>query len=349
MKQVKRSLMVMLMAVMVVFLAACGDDGDADATADANNDNDNGEATGESSETYSFKLAHITPTSHMWHEAAEKFGEELDERSDGRMSLEIYPASQLGTEADMVQQIEAGSIDFGFITAAYLSSRSDAFAAWFTPYAFDSLEEVHEARKSDIAKKILGTLDEQGLVGLDYLFAGQRVMLFKDTEVRAPEDMEGMTLRVTPSPPMQDFYRFTGAASEGLPLPEVYAAVQTGVIDGMDMDLDATITNNYHEVVEYGAVTNHMVWPAVALANQDVFEGMPEADQQIIREALEAAADHAVTKRASQEEEFKQELMDQGMTIYELNADVFSEQIEQFDETYGPSNELIQEFIDTFR
>ncbi|WP_336511449.1 TRAP transporter substrate-binding protein [Alteribacter salitolerans] len=346
MKHVKHLLTLMLMAVLVIVLAACGDDGDEDATADASNGNDNG---GGSEETYSFKLAHITPTSHMWHEAAEKFGEELDERSDGRMSLEIYPASQLGTEADMVQQIESGSVDFGFITAAYMSSRSNPFAAWFTPYAFDSLEEAHEARKSDVARKILDTLDEQGLTGLDYLFAGQRVMLFKDKEVRTPEDMQGMTLRVTPSPPMQDFYRFTGAASEGLPLPEVYAAVQTGVIDGMDMDLDATITNNYFEVVDYGAVTNHMVWPAVAIANQDLFEGMPEEDQQIVQDALEAAADHAVTKRASQEEEFKQQLMDEGMTIYELDRDVFAEQIEQFDETYGPSDELIKEFIDTFR
>ena len=304
---------------------------------------------GNSEKTYNFKLAHITPPTHMWHKGAEKFKEELEKRSEGRMKLEIYPSSQLGTEADMVEQIAAGSVDFGLITAAYMSSREPSFAAWFTPYAFEDLNAANDARDSEVAKKILDSIGKQGLVGLDYLFAGQRVMLFKDKEVKSPSDMEGLKLRVTPSPPMQDFYQFSGASTEGLPLPEVYSAVQTGVIDGMDMDLDAAITNKYHEVVKYGAVTNHMVWPAVAMMNKKTFEGMPEADQKIIREAMAAAADFAATTRAGQEEEFRKTLKDEGMTIYELEADVFSEQMNKFDEKYGPTDPLIQEFIDTFR
>ncbi|WP_246625224.1 TRAP transporter substrate-binding protein [Fictibacillus nanhaiensis] len=299
--------------------------------------------------TYKFKLAHITPPSHMWHKAAEKFKEELAERSDGRIELEIYPSSQLGSEADMMQQIESGSVDFGFITAAYTSSRSPSFAAWFAPYAFKDLEEAHKARESEPAKKILATLDEQGITGLDYLFAGQRVMLFKDKQVKKPEDMKGLKLRVTPSPPMQDFYKSMGASTEGLPLPEVYSAVQTGVIDGMDMDLDAAITNKYYEVAKYGAVTNHMVWPAVAMVNSKTFEGMSEEDQNIVREALKAAADFAVETRSGQEEEFKKELADNGMEIYSIDTDMFKPFIEEFDKKYGPTNPLIQEFIDSVR
>ena len=336
MKKVKRIASLLAVATLSMFITACGSD----------------EGSGEeanSEETYSFKLAHITPTSHMWHQAAEKFGEELEERSDGRMSLEIYPASQLGTEADMTEQVIAGSVDFGLITSAYMSSRSEPFAAWFMPYGFDTLEDAHEARTSDVSKEILGTLDEQGLVGLDYLFAGMRVMLFKDKEVKSPEDMEGLQLRVTPSPPMQDFYNFTGASTEGLPLPEVYAAVQTGVIDGMDMDLDATITNNYFEVVDHAAVTNHMVWPSVAIVNKETFEGMSDGDQTIVREAFAAAADFAVTKRSSEEEEFKQHLIDQGMNVYELDRSVFEEQIKMFDEKYGDSDPLIKKFIEKYR
>ncbi|WP_244895309.1 TRAP transporter substrate-binding protein [Evansella clarkii] len=364
MKFIKNAFYILVFMGLFMFMAGCGDDNSGaqdTSTSDTNNSDTNNSETEDEvdeeagnnaagpGETYSFKLAHITPTNHMWHLAAERFGEELDERSGGRMSLEIYPASQLGTEADMVEQIIQGSVDFGLITSAYLSSRSTAFSAWFMPYAFDSLEEVHEARTSDVSKEILGTLEEQGLLGLDYLFAGMRVMLFKDVEVQSPEDMEGLQLRVTPSPPMQDFYHSTGASTEGLPLPEVYAAVQTGVIDGMDMDLDATITNNYSEVVDHAAVTNHMVWPSVAVVNKEVFEDMPEEDQQIIRDALAAAADYAVTERSAQEEEFKQQLADEGMNVYELDRSVFTEQIEMFDEKYRELDPLIAEFIDQYR
>ncbi len=338
MRKVVKSVSLLVIALMVILSAACSNDGGSSEPANADSD-----------KTYNFKLAHITPPSHMWHKAAEKFAEELDERSDGRMQMEIYPSSQLGTEADMVEQISAGSVDFGFITAAYMSSRSPSFAAWFTPYAFKDLKEANEARDSEIAKKILGTLDEQGMVGLDYFFAGQRVMLSKDKKIEKPGDMDGLKLRVTPSPPMQDFYTSMGASTEGLPLPEVYSAVQTGVIDGMDMDLDATITNKYFEVVKYGAVTNHMVWPAVAIVNKKTFEGMPEADQKIIQEAIAAAAEYAVLTRAGQEEEFKQTLKDEGMEIYEIDSSLFDPYKKQFDEKYGKKDPLIQEFIDTFR
>lgn len=320
---------------------APGEEGGADEA-----ESESGEASGE---TYQFTLAHITPTDHMWHQAAEKFGEELEKRSDGRMSLEIFPASQLGTEADMVDQVQAGSVDFAMITAAYMSSRAPAFTAWFAPFAFESLEEANEARHSEIAKKILGTLEEQGLIGLDYLFAGNRTMLFRDREVQKPEDMEGLTLRVTPSPPMQFFYNSLGASTEGIPLPDVYSAVQTGVIDGMDMDLDATITNNYHEVVKHAVLTNHMVWPSVVIVNKDRFESMSEEDQQIVREALAEAADFSASTRAAQEEEFIQTLIDRGMNVYEIDTSLFEPYIEQFDQEFGPTDPLIQEFIDTFR
>ncbi|MCP3740214.1 TRAP transporter substrate-binding protein [Rossellomorea sp. BNER] len=341
MKKLRQSILSIVSLVLLLgVLAACG-------SGKAETSGSSGE--GETGKTYNFKLAHITPPSHMWHKGAEKFKEELEKRSDGRMKLEIYPSSQLGTEADMVEQIASGSVDFGFITAAYMSSREPSFAAWFTPYAFEDLNAANEARDSEIAKKILRTLDKQGLVGLDYLFAGQRVMLFKDKEVKNASDMEGLKLRVTPSPPMQDFYQFSGASTEGLPLPEVYSAVQTGVIDGMDMDLDAAITNKYHEVVKHGAVTNHMVWPAVAMMNKSTFEGMPDEDQKIIRESMAAAAEFAAITRAGQEEEFRQTLKDSGMNIYELDSSVFEEQMKKFDEKYGPTDPLIQEFIDTFR
>lgn len=342
MKKIKKWGKVFLASLFMMLTAACGGNSEQAGTA-------NTETAKTDKPTYNFKLAHITPTNHMWHKAAEKFKEELEKRSNGRMKMEIYPSGQLGNEADMVQQIVSGSVDFGFITAAYMSSRSDAFSAWFAPYAFKDLQAANEARKTDIAKKILATLDDQGLRGLDYFFAGQRVMLFKDREVQKPEDMKGLKFRVTPSPPLQDWYKSLGASPESISLPEVYAAVQTGVIDGMDMDLDATITSKYYEVTKYGAVTNHMVWPAIAMINKATYDKMPDEDKKIIEESIQAAAEYSVTTRAAQEEEFKKQLSDAGMKIYEIDQALFASYIKQFDDKYGPANPLIKEFIETFR
>ena len=351
MKKPLKFMLVSCLLALLFVLAACSNS-NATKENDAKKDNKSTESinsSGKDIPEMKFKLAHITSTDHMWHKAAEKFNEELKARSDGKMELEIYPASQLGTEADMVQQVEAGSIDFAFITAAYLSARTPEMAAWFAPYTFKNLQEASDASHTDIAREILGGIEGTGLKGLDYLFAGQRTMVFKSKEVKKASDLEGLKMRVTPSPPLQMFYKEAGAAPEGLPLPEVYSALQTGVIDGMDMDLDATITNKYSEVAKYVAVTNHMVWPSIVVTNDGMFDGLSEDAQKIINDSLQAAIAYAVETRSGQEEEFKKELANQGMTVYELGADVFKEQIEAFDAEYSAKSDLIKQFIKEFR
>ena len=324
----------LIMAALV--LSACGDD-DSPAAEE-----------GTSEETYSFKLAHIAPPDHIWNETAENFGKELEERSDGRMKLELYPGGQLGGEPDMVQQLETGSLDFGFITTAFLTSRSEAFSAWFAPYLFDSYEAAYEAKDTDVAKEILTTLDDQGLRALNYFFSGNRTMMFSE-KIETPEEIKGLTLRVTPSPALQDWYRSLGANPESISLPDVYQAAQTGVIDGMEMDLDAAVTSNFNEVTGYGALTNHMVWPSVMIVSGEKFDAMPKEDQEIIKEAMAAASEFGTMKRASLEEEYMETLRDRGMELYEMDESLFDSYKEEFDEAYKAKDPLIKEFIETFR
>ncbi|MFC5589737.1 TRAP transporter substrate-binding protein [Sporosarcina soli] len=332
----QKNMFVAVILVLMLMLAACS--GGEDQTAEG--------STGDG--TYNFKLAHIAPPDHIWNETAKKFAEELDERSEGRMKVELYPGGQLGGEPDMVQQLETGSIDFGFITTAYLTSRSDAFSAWFAPFLFDSYEEAFEAKDSEIAKELLATLDDQGLRAMDYFFSGHRTMMFRE-KINTPEEIKGLTLRVTPSPALQDWYRSLGANPESISLPDVYQAAQTGVIDGMEMDLDAAVTSNFNEVTGYGAMTNHMVWPSVMIASGKKFDAMPEEDQAIIREAMAAASEYGTMKRAEMEEEYIKTLRDRGMELYDMDEALFTSYKEEFDETYKAKDPLIEKFIETFR
>lgn len=354
MKKIPKFLQIGFFLLLIVGLVACSAE-DSGSSPDENSDEKIETASNATADTdldlptKTFKLAHITATDHMWHLAAEKFNEELKARSGGKMQVEIYPASQLGTEADMVQQVEAGSIDFALITAAYLSARTPDLAAWFTPYAFESLQDAYEMSQGDLGKEMLKQIEGTGLKPLDYLFAGQRVMITKDKEVNKPSDLKGLKMRVTPSPPLTFFYQSTGAAPEALPLPEVYSALQTGVIDGMDMDLDATITNKYSEVAKYATVTNHMVWPSIILTNEKAFNDLSADAQKIITESLIVASKYAVDTRSAQEEEFKEQLANEGMTVTELGADVYAEEMKSFDEEYSAKSDLMKRFIEAAR
>src|SRR5699024_849844 len=345
-----RNFLFVFMLFGILLLVACGDSEDSNADTDGateSGDSTNSVKTGDG-ETYEFKLGHIAPPDHIWNQAAENLAEELEERSDGRMTMELYPGGQLGSDADMVQQLESGSLDFVFITNAFLTSKSDAFSAWFAPYLFDSYEAALAASDTEIAKEILATLDEDGVKALDYFFSGHRTMMFSE-KVETPEDIKGLTLRVTPSPALEDWYRSLGASPESISLPDVYQAAQTGVIDGMEMDLDAAITSNFNEVTGYGALTNHMVWPAVMVTNKSQFEGMSEEDQKIIEEAMAATSAYATKKRASQEEEFIKTLEDRGMELYEIDQSLFEPYMDKFDKEYKSKDPLIEEFINEFR
>src|SRR5699024_7944283 len=157
------------LALFVAVLAACG--GGEESAGESNG---SGDGDGES---ITFRVSHVVQESHVWHQTAEKFDEELQALSDGRMNLDIYSASQLGTEQDMVQQLETGSLDFGFLTNAYMSTREESLNAWFMPFLFSNLEEAIALRESEEAKQMLETLESQGLVGLDFAFAGNRHIL----------------------------------------------------------------------------------------------------------------------------------------------------------------------------
>src|SRR5699024_8592417 len=205
-------------------IVACGKENTEDATK-GNTDAESVENGSGDGGSYNFKLGHIAPPEHIWNETAEKLAEELEERSDGRMTLELYPGGQLGSDADMVQQLETGSLDFGFITNTYLASKSESFSAWYTPFIFDSYEEALEARDSEVAQKILDTLDDHGLKGLNYFFSGHRTIM-ANQKAETPEEIKGLSFRVAPGPALEDWYRLIGASPESISLPEVYQSLE---------------------------------------------------------------------------------------------------------------------------
>lgn len=323
---------------MSLILAGCGG---GTQTKSSNE----GQAAGEEGKTYTFKLAHITQPTHIWHKTADKFNEELKARSNGRMKVETFPAGQLGAEKDMVQQLETGTLDFGIITNAYMSTRSEEFNAWFMPFLFSDIEKAAAARNSTAAKKILDGLSNQGLVGMDYIFAGNRHILMKSTTVTKPEDLKGKKIRILGSPSIQDFWKAVGAGPTPMPLPEVYTALQTGVIDGIDIDLDALMTEKYYETAKNFTLTNHMAWPGVVIANKTKLEALSPEDQKIVAEAMKTAVDWGNKESINLEKQNLDNLKTKGATVSELsNNDSFKAVRDELYTKYS-SNALIKELI----
>lgn len=296
--------------------------------------------------TYNFKAGHVVQESHIWHQTALKFREELEKLSDGRMTLTIYPSSQLGQEKDMVQQLETGSLDFGFLTNAYMSTRQESLNAWFLPFAFESLDEAVAVRESKPVKDMLAELESQGLIGLDFIFAGNRHLLMKNGHISSMEDLAGKKIRIIGSPIFQTFWERAGAGPTAMPLSEVYTALQTGVIDGMDIDLDALVTEKYYETTKYLTLTNHATFPAVIVMGKKSYDKLSPEDQKIVKEAIKKAVDWGIEEGLKREKKNLETLKKAGVKVRELkDADSFDEVKKYVNETFSNKSPIIKEFL----
>ena len=160
----------------------------------------------QSNDTKEFKIAYVTQETHIWHQTAVKFGEELEKLSDGRFTVNLYPASQLGLEKDYMLLLETGALDASLLTNGYMSTREEALNAWFLPFTFDTIEEAIEMTKTEESQALLDTLSKQGIKGVGFIFAGNRHMLLTEGSVTSPDDLRGKKMRILGSPIMQMFW-----------------------------------------------------------------------------------------------------------------------------------------------
>lgn len=327
--------LIAILSAFALVLAGCSNGGTSEETA------------GKEGATYTFKAGHVTQESHVWHQTALKFGEELEKLSDGRMKLEVYPASQLGLEKDMMQQLETGSLDLGFMTNAYMSTRQESLNAWFMPFAFNSLEEAVKIRESEPAKEMLKELESQGLVGLDFGFAGNRHILMKKGHISSQDDLKGKKVRIIGSPAIQDFWEATGAGPTAMPLTEVYTSLQTGVIDGIDIDLDALVTEKYYENAENLTITNHTTFPTVIVMSKATFDKLSKEDQELVNKAMKTAVDWGIQEAVKREKDNLETLKTNGVKVEELtDVSGFDSITKQVEEKYSEKSPIIKSFLE---
>ena len=339
--KVKKYWLLLTLSILAVVLSACVESTDSTTAAGGSSDSSS------EGNTRTFKVAHVVQESHVWNATAKKFGEELSNLSDGRLNVEIYPASQLGAEADMVQQIETGAIDFGFMTNAYMSTREDSLNGWFMPYLFSNLEEAVAMRDSEEAKQMLESLSSQGLLGLDFAFAGNRHVLMKDGFAETPADLKGKKIRIIGSPAMQSYWEKVGAGPTAMPLTEVYTSLQTGVIDGIDIDLDALVTEKYYENAKYLTLTNQMTFPTVIVMSQKIYDELSPEDQEIVKQAMKTAVDWGVEEAVKREASNLETLKTAGVEVLEqIDTAEFQEVTDQVREEFSNKSDIIKSFIE---
>ncbi|MGY6409729.1 MAG: TRAP transporter substrate-binding protein [Alkalilacustris sp.] len=284
-----------------------------------------------------FRLGLITPPVHVWNQEVAALSETLAQRSDGRLSVVAFPSGQLGTESDMLQQLQTGALDMAWLTTAELTFRVPDLAALHAPFLVDNIADAARVLRSDEARGILEALPRAtGTVGLCYAFTGMRQMLTR-SPIASAADLSGRRIRITPAPPISDFFQMFGAAPAPMALPAIYDALANAQIDGLDMDYESIINFRYYEHAPYLLETNHHMFGMVALVSARVWGALDDEDRALISEAMQVHCDRTIDRFVEEEPDKLARLRDApGIRITEgVGPEFFGDIVERWDAVWG--------------
>ncbi|MEQ9673341.1 MAG: TRAP transporter substrate-binding protein [Roseovarius indicus] len=290
-----------------------------------------------------FRLGLITPPPHIWTKAAETFGAELAEASDGEHSVTVFPARQLGNEAQMLQQLQTGALDMAFMTVAEVSNRAPDFGALYAPFLADDVAHAGRILRSDTAKGMLEQLPAKtGVVGTGYGMAGLRQIVSRG-EVETADDLSGLKLRITPFDPILDFYNALGAAPTPMPLPDVYDALANGQVDAIDMDAELIWKLKYYEHADVVVQSDHMMFPMVGLVSAKVWSQLSEDDRAMIGELMAKHVDSTIDTYIEMEQGWLDQVRETGTKYVEVDEDFFGDAVEEWNTIWSEKSSVLEE------
>jgi tripartite ATP-independent transporter DctP family solute receptor len=282
-----------------------------------------------------FRLGLITPPPHIWTKAAEAFGAELSEQSGGAHSVSVFPARQLGNEAEMLQQLQTGALDMAFMTVAEVSNRAPEMGAFYAPYLADDIAHAGRILRSDTAASLLEPLPGQvGVVGMGYGMAGLRQIVSRG-EVASAADLDGLKLRITPFTPILDFYNAVGAAPTPMPLPSVYDALANGQVDAIDMDAELIWVLKYYEHADTIVQSDHMMFPMVGLVSARVWAKLSEDDRAMIGDLMAKYVDSTIDSYVDLEASWLEQIEGTGKTYVKVDSSFFGDAIDEWNEIWS--------------
>lgn len=309
----KRTLSFMAL-LMVLVLAACGGDEGASGS------------DGDGGDTVTWKLGHLSNKDHQWHKTAEKFAELVDEKTEGKLQIEIYPNEELGSETEVLNGIEAGTVDMT-ISGETMQNWAPEAALMAVPYAFNNQEHLQKVVEGDIGKEIESSIKENvGVTPLYYHIRAPR-NLTSNKPIKAPSDLEGFKMRVPNVPLFMDSWEAAGARPQVMDFSEVFTGLQQGVIDGQENPVDLIQSAGFSEVQDYVNKTEHVrSWIYVVVGNKQ-FNSLNEDMQKAVQEAAAEAQSFGLDLYEEETAKITEDLKDQGMEFVEVDQAAFAEKM----------------------
>lgn len=271
--------------------------------------------------TRTFTFAHLGSDETAYHQGAVRFGEHLEELSDGRFELEIYPDGQLGDEDELFEQQIAGQLDFSVVNPGKIVEFSDTANIFMFPFMWRDIDHWNDVLGGELGQEISDTIYEESEVKVIGYFGGGVRNVVSRVELEDISDLEGLTLRTNQTPPEIPAWEALGADPVPYAYDEIYTGLQTGAIDGLLNESEWVEIMSFHEVAPYIGLSEHEITVRFFTMSGELWEELSEDDQEIVMEAADEASEFAREMQLEVDLEALDRLQEEGATLVEFDKE----------------------------
>lgn len=278
-------------------------------------------------EPMSLTLGHAYAVDSLQHRAAEQLAEEVATLSDGAITIEVFPAAQLGSWEEMQEGLEIGSVNIVIESLGSLERYTDLAAIEGVPFLYEDAEHFFEVWDGPLAEEILTTVrEDSGFQLIGALYRGGR-QLNSTRPIQSVDELAGLKLRVPNQQTYIDTWQALGAAPTPMALNEVFSAMEQGAIEGQENPIDVVRFSSFYEVAPYVTETNHLYGNFHFQMWGDTFDGYPAEVQEILLTASDTVSETYRETSISEAEQNREFLVGEGVEFFEIELDEWREPV----------------------
>lgn len=281
---------------------------------------------------------------------AKYFAKLVEERTDGRIRILVRSEGIMGTEQEVISQLQYGGIDFARVSLSHIAEYIPEMNVLCVPYLYTDSTHMWKVLDGEIGDEFLALTEKEDMIGLSWYDAGARNFYNTQKPVTCLEDMAGMKIRVQESKMMVDTIEALGAQAIQADYAEVYSGLELGYIQGAENNWSSYESMQHYKVAKYLTVDEHTRIPEIQLCSRHTWEILEEDDRKIIAGCAEESALYERKLWKEHEEEARKTAIRKGTEVVELSAEEkhrFQEAVQPIYEKYGGDNiDIINQIIE---
>ena len=286
------------------------------------------------------RLAHGLDINHSVHKAMLKMGKDVAKLSDGTLQIEIYPNQQLGTEREILELIQIGSLDMTKVSVATLENFAPKTRILGLPYLFRDRQHAFEVLDGPIGQRLLDDSKKYWLKGLGYYDAGSRSFYSKERPIEHPDDLSGLKIRVMESVTAIEMVNSFGGSPTPISWGELYTSLQQGVVDGAENNPPSFYLSRHYEVCKFYSLNEHTFSPDVLIAGTIFWDKLSEEEKGWMNTAVDNSITYQRELWAEAEAEALREVRKAGVEIIQPDKEPFMQRARNVYEQYKNEKEL---------